>query len=99
MAYTEKKRSMFLGLPWTFTTYKITEELITVKEGLLRKTENDCYMYKIQDVELQRGFFQRHQRIFSGQGYPHAACGTVKRLLFTQCRNKKAYLLMYNEAE
>ena len=44
MAYTEKKRSMFLGLPWTFTTYKITEELITVKEGLLRKTENDCYM-------------------------------------------------------
>ena len=26
MTYTEKKRSMFLGLPWTFTSYTVTDE-------------------------------------------------------------------------
>ncbi len=26
MTYKEKKRSMFLGLPWTFTTYTVTDE-------------------------------------------------------------------------
>lgn len=35
MKYEEKKRLMFFGLPWTFT------------EGLLRRTENDCYMYLV----------------------------------------------------
>lgn len=26
MNYKEKKRSMFFGLPWTFTSYTVTEE-------------------------------------------------------------------------
>ena len=29
MTYKEKKRSMFLGLPWTFTTYTVTDEFIS----------------------------------------------------------------------
>ena len=37
MTYTEKKRSMFLGLPWTFTSYTVTDEIITINNGLLRK--------------------------------------------------------------
>ena len=45
MNYKEKKRSMFLGLPWTFTSYTITDEIITVDSGLLGKEENDCYLY------------------------------------------------------
>ncbi len=52
MNYKEKKRSMFFGLPWTFTSYTITDEIITVDAGLLNKQENDCYMYKVQDVKL-----------------------------------------------
>ena len=28
MTYKEKKRSMFLGLPWTFTTYTVTDEFM-----------------------------------------------------------------------
>ena len=50
MNYKEKKRSMFFGLPWTFTSYTITDEIITVDAGLLNKQENDCYMYKVIDV-------------------------------------------------
>ena len=59
MTYKEKKRSMFLGLPWTFTTYTVTDEFISIDSGLLNKVENDCYMYKVQDVELVATFFER----------------------------------------
>lgn len=52
MGYVERKRWLFLGLPFTFTKYIIKEDLITVDSGLLKTVENDCYMYKVQDVEL-----------------------------------------------
>ena len=43
MTYKEKKRSMFLGLPWTFTTYTVTDEFISIDSGLLNKVEgNRC---------------------------------------------------------
>ena len=59
MTYKEKKRSMFLGLPWTFTTYTIDEEDIVIDTGFFNREENDCYMYKIQDVKLKQSFFER----------------------------------------
>ena len=53
MEYQEKKRWLFFGLPFTFTSYTIGEEVITIRSGLLNTRENDCYMYKVQDVELE----------------------------------------------
>lgn len=50
MEFVERKRWLFLGLPFTFTKYKIKEDMITVDSGLLKTVENDCYMYKVQDV-------------------------------------------------
>lgn len=50
MEYVERKRWVFLGLPFTFTKYRIKEDMITIDEGLLRTVENDCFMYKVQDV-------------------------------------------------
>ena len=55
----EKKRWLFFGLPFTFTTYHVTEEFITVKSGLLRQKEDDCYMYKIVDTRLVRSLAER----------------------------------------
>lgn len=52
MEFRERKRWLFLGLPFTFTKYTIKEEMITVDTGLLKTVENDCYMYKVQDVQL-----------------------------------------------
>lgn len=59
MEYQERKRWVFLGLPFTFTKYTINDDLITIDSGLLSTKENDCYMYKVQDVELQTGFLER----------------------------------------
>ena len=59
MAFVEKKRWLFLGLPFTFTKYTVTEEQITINSGLFTRIENDCYMYKIQDTVLSVSVFQR----------------------------------------
>ena len=50
MEYVERKRWLFLGLPFTFTKYIVKEDMLTVDTGLLKTVENDCYMYKVQDV-------------------------------------------------
>lgn len=52
MEFVERKRWLFLGLPFTFTKYTIKEDMITIDAGLLKTVENDCYMYKVQDVQL-----------------------------------------------
>ncbi|MCI9083335.1 MAG: PH domain-containing protein [Lachnospiraceae bacterium] len=57
--YQEKKRILFLGLPWTFTNYTIGEDLLTVKKGFLKTVEDDCYMYKIQDVKMTTTLMER----------------------------------------
>ena len=54
MEFNERKRWLFFGLPFTFTKYHIVDDMITVTEGLFKTTENDCYMYKVQDVEMTR---------------------------------------------
>ena len=57
--YTERKRWLFLGLPWTFTKYTITEDVLTIDAGFFKTYENDCYMYKITDVELIVSMMER----------------------------------------
>lgn len=57
--YVERKRWLFFGLPFTFTKYTINEQVITVDAGLLSTTENDCYLYKVQDVELRTTLMER----------------------------------------
>ncbi|MBQ8804209.1 MAG: PH domain-containing protein [Tyzzerella sp.] len=57
--FVEKKRTALFGLPIYFTTYTITEELLQIRKGLLKITENDCYLYKIQDVTLTMSLLER----------------------------------------
>lgn len=57
--FVERKRWLFLGLPFTFTKFIIQDDMITVNQGFLSKVENDCYMYKVQDVEHKAGLLER----------------------------------------
>lgn len=59
MEFVERKRWLFLGLPFTFTKYIIREDVLTVDTGLFKTVENDCYMYKIQDVQLVTSLMER----------------------------------------
>ena len=59
MEFVEKKRWLFLGLPWTLTKYTVKDEMITINTGLFSTRENDCYMYKVQDVELVVSLWER----------------------------------------
>ena len=86
--YIERKRWLFFGLPWTFTKYTIREELITINTGLFSTRENDCYMYKVQDVEL---IVSLCERIFKmGTIVCHTGDTTNPKLYIEHVKNAKA---------
>lgn len=68
--WSDRKRT-FLGLPWSFTKYTLTEERFFVEKGFLNKTEDEVRLYRIMDVSLTRSFLQR---IF-GVGTIHCSSG------------------------
>ena len=86
--FVEKKRWLFLGLPFTFTKYVIKEDMITVDTGVFTKVENDCYMYKVQDVEHTASIWER----MVGLGTIVCCTGdtTHPKLLIEHIRNSKA---------
>lgn len=63
MEFKERKRWLFLGLPFTFTKYTIKEDMITIDAGLLKTVEDDCYMYKVQDVQLTASLVEKIFRL------------------------------------
>ena len=86
--FVEKKRWLFLGLPFTFTKYVIKEDMITVDTGVFTKVENDCYMYKVQDVEHTASIWER--MVGLGTIVCYTGDTTHPKLLIEHIRNYKA---------
>lgn len=99
VVFAETKRWLFLGLPFTFTKYIIKDDMITMDQGFLRKIENDCYMYKVQDVQHTASLMER---IF-GLGSITCFTGdtTHPKLVLTHIKHSKDiknYILEASEA-
>lgn len=88
MEFVERKRWLFLGLPFTFTKYTIKEDMLTIDAGLLKTVENDCYMYKIQDVEHTASLIEKMFKL--GTVICYTGDTTHPQLHLEHIRNSKA---------
>ena len=50
---------LFFGIPWPLTKYELYDNDFVIINGLFSIKENDCYMYRITDVEMIRSLLQR----------------------------------------
>ncbi len=60
--WKERKRNA-LGLPWTFTTYALSEDRLFVNTGLLKTIENEVRLYRVLDISMSRTLSQKIFRI------------------------------------
>lgn len=98
--FVERKRWLFLGLPFTFTKYTVKEDMITIAEGLFKTVENDCYMYKVQDVEHSATLMEKMFRL--GTVTCYTGDTTHPLLILTHIKNSKAvkeFILRQSEEE
>ena len=50
---------LFLGRPWTFTKYSISDTVVTSTVGFLSKNEQQLNLFRIMDIDLQQSFIDR----------------------------------------
>ena len=86
--FIERKRWLFLGLPFTFTKYTVKEDMITIQTGLFKTVENDCYMYKVQDVQHTATLIEKLFKL--GTVVCHTGDTTHPQLLLEHIRNSRA---------
>lgn len=52
-------RKRFWGQPITFTTYKMTDDRLFVRRGLISDVENELLLYRITDVTVAHSLWQK----------------------------------------
>jgi len=56
--WSDRKRTIF-GLPWSFTTYFLTETKFVTRTGFFSLSEDELDLYKVTDKKLILPFWQR----------------------------------------
>lgn len=89
MLITERKRWGFLGLPFTFTTYTLTDKKLLINSGLISSVEDEILLYRVVDLTLKRTLFQK---LFSlGTVVVHAQDKTTPVLELKNIRNSHEF--------
>ena len=83
--WEDKKRNAF-GLPWCFTRYKLTEKKLIIDKGLFTRIEDEIWLYRITDLTLKSGFFER----MLGLGTIHCCSADKTQPEFNLMRIKNA---------
>ena len=55
----ERKRWLFFGLPFTFTTYTLTDKKLLINKGFFSSVEDEILLYRVVDITLKRGLMQK----------------------------------------
>ena len=97
--WTDRKRT-FLGLPWSFTVYELTEEKLLIRTGFLNKHEEEVRLYRIMDLAYEQSL---GERIF-GLGTIHcwAADKSTPEFKIVHIKNSRAikdYILEQSEKQ
>ena len=80
-----RDRKRYLGLPISFTQYRLSEDRLFCETGLLNTQEDEVLLYRVRDLELN---ISLAQRIFgvgsvmvhsSDQSIPHLELKNVKQ--------------------
>ena len=54
-----KDRKRFLGMPLSFTKYRLEDNRLFVSRGFFTTVEDELVMYRILDVKLRRTFWDK----------------------------------------
>ncbi len=57
--YLWKDRKRYLGLPLSFTRYRLSEDRVFCEEGFLNLHEEEVLLYRVRDLELRMTLGQR----------------------------------------
>lgn len=58
LLWKDRKRT-FLGLPWSFTRYRLYPKKLVLKKGFFTVTEDEILLYRVLDLRLIRTLGQR----------------------------------------
>ena len=93
-----RDRRRRLGLPLSFTKYRLTEDRLFRETGLLNTKEEEILLYRVRDLELRRSL---GQRIFGvGSVIVHSSDTTTPTLELKSVKNPRDVKeLIYRQVE
>lgn len=57
--WKEKKRWVLGAIPWTFTTYSLTEDKLIIDSGVFTSKQEEIMLYRVLDLTLTRNIIQK----------------------------------------
>ena len=96
--YLWKDRKRYLGLPISFTRYRLSEDRIFREKGFLNLTVEEVLLYRVRDLEVTLSLWQRIFRV--GTVCVYSSDKTTPHLDLVNVRDPKAVKeLIYQKVE